>query len=238
MLQVRYKLGAAVAAVVIFFAGQIPANAAPIQLDALEFATEVNGLNVIVEDFNGYTAGEKASPFVTANGTYSSDRPAITDDGGACPHDNFCLSDFDQEGERIFSQLPGDATHWGATLGYFIETDLLDIVVTGNSGVLNLTGIELGGFAFGFFGVFDPLGLISISFRNNGTPLDNGTLIGNYSFDNVVTASAAPPVTVTEPASLILLSLGLAGLAFLRRQRTAVRVQPARIERDAVRSVA
>ncbi len=94
----------------------------------------------------------------------------------------------------------------GFHLGALFAAAILTVAVHGPA---KAVPVQLNPLEFAAF----TAGLLSISFSNNGTQNPDGSIdTGSYGFDNVVTASAAPPVTVAEPASLALLSIGLIGL--------------------------
>ncbi|MDJ0939452.1 MAG: PEP-CTERM sorting domain-containing protein [Woeseiaceae bacterium] len=189
------------------------AHAVPIQLNETDFANATASLSVTTEDFEGFSTGLYASPFTFSNGQMSSVSPLITASSTFCDTGQ-CLLDSTAQGTeeaRVFSGFAADTDYWATDLRFVSPADLFDVVVTGNSGVLNLNGVSLVTMAnLGFVGFYDPLGLLSISFTNLGT---QGGL-GNYSFDNIQTASEVP-----EPATILLLGAGLMGLSALRRRR-------------------
>jgi hypothetical protein len=68
-----------------------------------------------------------------------------------------------------------------------------------------------------FWGFGDPLGLTSVTFINLGSGLGRS----NYTFDDIVTAA---PATAPEPASMLLVWTGVAGLVVRHRRRRQRRV--------------
>ena len=184
------------------------ASAVPIQLSEAQFGSHVAGLPSQVEDFESYPAAfpvaDQASPFVFLNGSFTTagtisinGTPLFCGTAG-----DQCLIDRNETtGIRSFFGLPAGTTHWGATLQYIDLSDLINVVVTGGSGVLDIT--EAG---TSFLGFYDPLGITSIAFENLGTHSGGNTSIGNYAFDDIITAQ------VPEPSTFALFCVGLAGL--------------------------
>jgi len=100
---------------------------------------------------------------------------------------------------RTFGGFPAGTTYWGADAGLG-WTEMFRVTVTGNSGTLVVTA--LGKSLNQFFGVTDPSGLISVQFVNLGVPPSGnnpGGSIGNYAFDNIVTATNQTSAPVPPP---------------------------------------
>jgi hypothetical protein len=102
--------------------------------------------------------------------------------------------------------FPTGTTFWGADFHAINTTDPFEVVVTGGSGILSVTGVGVD-----FWGFVDPLEISSLTFRDTGQP-DGATQ--NFSWDNVTTAGAAVPT----PPALTLLIPGLLGLCMARHQ--------------------
>ena len=202
----------------VLLAASVEAHAIPIQLTSADFATELAGASsVVVEDFESL-GGTSSNPLAFANGTLTtaSINIALVDSFtlfcGTAP--DSCLLTNDIADLRTIDALPAGTTLWGSDLYFIRPTDLLQITVTGGSGILSFTtaASALGNFA----GFSDALGITSITFRDIASP-DGGS--GNYSFDNVTTA-AAGRASVPEPPTLSLLGIGLfAALGLVRRRR-------------------
>lgn len=194
------------------------ASAAPIQLSVAEFIDQVHGSGSgQIEGFEGdtpYRSNARPTPFVFQNGTFTPPG-AVSVVGTGSADDTLlfcgvvgdrCLTDRNQTGGvRSFSAFPEGTTHIGITLHYLNPSNPINVVITGGSGVLDIT--ETG---TSFLGFTDPLGITSVTFENLG-PLGGY----NYSFDDVITAQ------VPEPSTLALFCMGLAGLILRRRSGPA-----------------
>jgi len=204
-------------ATAVLLAASIQAHAIPMQLTSAQFATgAASAGSVVVETFEGLF-GASGNPLTFANGTATSDGSggfgvtlSTTFCGTAADR---CLVGTDIADLRTIDALPAGTTHWGASLHFIRPTDLMEITVTGGSGILSFT-TEASALA-GFAGFSDALGITSVAFRDLGTP---GGGSGNYSFDNVTTAGQAR-VNVPEPATLSLLGAGLIAFGLARRRR-------------------
>jgi hypothetical protein len=187
------------------------ALAAPVQLTNAQFTAAIAGLPTQTENFEGFAAGNYASPFTLANGTYTATTPSITDSTFLCAPGSRCLIDQDSlSGTRAFSSLPANTGFWSASFQTFDRDDVFRVTVTGGSGesVFQVAGTTT------FLGFSDPAGLTRIAVENLG----NGGDRGNYSFDNVTTATLAALTPVPVPGSLPLVAAGLLGLWGLRRR--------------------
>lgn len=217
-------------AATILLAASLQARAIPIQLTSAQFAADLAGASsVVVENFTGLGGASSNPSLAFANGTLTTD--SLNNVLVASSSSLFCgavldpcLLTADIADLRTIDALPAGTTLWGADLYFIRPTDLIEITVTGGSGVLSFTtaGSALGGFA----GFSDALGITSLTFRDLGTPVGGS---GNYAFDNVTTA-AAGRVSVPEPATLSLLAAGLLAFAFggLSRRRSDSVGKPAR----------
>ena len=76
----RFAAGAAIATGLVFGVAPQSAQGAPIQLNEADFANQISGLSVQVEDFEGFLLGHQTSPLTLVNATYTSSRPRIIDD--------------------------------------------------------------------------------------------------------------------------------------------------------------
>lgn len=205
-------------AAALLLATSFQVRALPIQLTSGQFAADIAGSSsIIVEDFEGMD-GASGNPLAFANGTITSDdslaTALVTASGTFCgaPLDS-CLFTSTITDTRTINALPTGTTLWGTALYFIRATDLIEITVTGGSGVLSFTsdGASLGGFV----GFSDTLGIMSIAFHDLGTPSGGS---GNYAFDNVTTASGQA-LDVAEPTTLSLLGTGLLLAFYLARRR-------------------
>lgn len=187
------------------------AHAIPIQLNQAQFLAATSGLTTVVEDFESFAVGGLASPVTLANATYTAIVPQIRENTNNSPTKRLFENAPDPATGRNFTALLANTTLFGADVATLVPLDLdvLDITVVGGSGVLNVQA----SFASlnEFFAVSDPLGLISLSFKNIGDGLGSTA----WGFDNVTTAAADVPT----PATLALFGIGLAGLGWLRRKK-------------------
>ena len=191
----------------------------PMSQTKAQFNAATAGLTTVVEDFESYPNGtEFVSPYVIANGAFTSGTPRVQGSVALCGDADQCLFDSPSaEGLRIFEAFPLGTQFWGADLYLVDATDTLKLTVTGGSGILALevSGVNFMGFA-------DPFGLTSVEFENLGTDSGGGNVgFGNYSFDNITTAPS--PTVVSEPGTVALLGFALAGAwAMTRRRATPV----------------
>jgi hypothetical protein len=180
--------------------------AVPIELSAAAFASATAGLPSTIENFEGFSAGVHGSPFALDNGVFTTSGgiPVISDASVFCgTSPDHCLISSDVGGDRAFSNLPLGTAFWATDLFTINSTNVFRVTVIGIDGASVFTHATTDS----FWGFADAAGLLSVSFFNLGT----GSSMANYSFDNVT--------TVSEPTTLALLGIGLAGLGFLRRQR-------------------
>ena len=188
--------------------------ALPMSLTKAQFNADIVGLTTNVEDFESYVNGtDFASPFLIANGTFTSGVPRVQASATFCEDVDQCLFDSSSaDGVRAFQAFPGGTQFWGADLNLVDATDTLRITVTGGAGilVLQVSGVDFAGFT-------DPLGLTSVEFENLGTDSGNGNVgFGNYGFDNVTTAPS--PTVIPEPGTIALVGLALGACAMSRRR--------------------
>ena len=201
-------------AVFAFLLAPIAAQAVPIQLTETQFNTETSGLTTVVEDFESFSAGTLSSPVTLANSTYTTSIPQIRLNANNNPGNALFENAPDPVSGRMFSNFLPNTNYFGITVNdIFANEGLLDIIVMGGSGTLNVQATFAA--LNSFFGVTDPLGLTSVSFRNLG----NQTTTYAWGMDNVTTAAAA--VRVPEPGTLSLLGIGLIGVGVARRRRNA-----------------
>ncbi len=158
-------------------------SAEPAQLTEVQFTAQTAGLSTIIETFDDFPTGSPGSPFTIANGTYTGS-PQISFGAwcilSQCMNTNFVDGNFDG--------FPKGTTFWSTKIIYASSGDIVQVTVTGNSGVLQFNlpeGIWVSGGVF--VGFSDPTGLTSITFSRL---VEEGS---NYAFDDVTTA-AAPPV--------------------------------------------
>lgn len=98
------------------------------------------------------------------------------------------LGDNSIQNARTFTNLPTGTQYWGTDLAADPSAEF-DLLIVGVSGTVLLESVR-GGDLDGFLGVHDEQGLISISittvdFSSSG---GSGKGLGNYTFDNIVTA--------------------------------------------------
>ena len=150
--------------------------AAPVQLTETQFTDQTTGFPTIVETFEGFPLGPQTSPFTIANGTYTGS-PSIFFDAwcfvSQCMNSNIA--------DGTFDGLPTGTTFWGVKILPASSGDVLQVTVTGNSGVLQIEIPEEG--EMFFLGFSDPTGLNSIDFH-----LVQG--FTNYAFDDVTTTAS------------------------------------------------
>jgi hypothetical protein len=194
------------AAIGVFALG--PAVATPILLNSAGFTTAIAPLAAVVENFEGFSVGNKPSTLVLANSTYSSNSVFIAN-GFISPTHTLINNAPDPSTGRIFSSFAQDTVLFGLQIGAFGLSDILDITVVGRDGTLVLQQ-SISSFG-GFIGFQDAQGLISVTFKDIGT----GFGAANYDFDNVTTAAASIP----EPASIALVGAALAGMGLSRRRK-------------------
>ncbi len=191
------------------------ANADPIQLSDADFASAISGLTSQVEDFESTATGIKPSPFTFLNGTYTGGDGSVTSSLLFCgTSPDICLTNHDEiaDVKTFFDFITGTA-YWGADMFFINPANPINVVVTGGSGVLDITQIGTT-----FFGFYDPLGITSVTFLNMGTINPDGfRTFTNYSWDNITTAT----VQVPEPGTLALFGLGLFGMGLARRRKKA-----------------
>ncbi|MCF7816631.1 MAG: PEP-CTERM sorting domain-containing protein [Kiritimatiellales bacterium] len=187
------------------------AHATPIMLDKPQFLTATNGLATVIEDFEAFDVGLIGTPFppaptiTLANASYTSIQPQIRLDSPNNPTKTLFENGPDLESGRVFHSFLPNTTLFGTDLNDIdSNSGILDINVVGVSGTANFQA----SFATldSFFGVSDPLGLISVSFINRG--------VWAWGLDNVITASAIP-----EPTTVSLLGLGAMVAIISKRQR-------------------
>jgi len=191
------------------------ASAQPVQITEAQFTAMIAGVPATIETFEGMGLGAYPSPVALANGTYEAANPTV--EQGAWCGTGHCLGENTSiYGPRTFSGFRAGTAQWGVRVLYASVGQVLHVTVIGNGGrletdlapsppVSDLTGQ--------FVGFADVKGLVSVTFSEPAT-------ITNYSFDNVVTASAIPEKTIPangipalDPAALLALALALAGLA-------------------------
>jgi len=186
--------------------------AAPIQIDEATFLSGIVGLIIITEDFESFSIGNQPTNQITlSNGTYQSPLPRVI---FGSTNSNILIDNLDILAPRTFTNFATGTQFWGAD---FLVSDAgeYDVTVIGNSGTFTLLA-ERGNQFNNFIGFSDSLGLLSISvstvdFSNSG---GGGKGIGNYAFDNVITAMVVP-----LPASIWLFGSGLFGVVCTARRQ-------------------
>ena len=188
------------------------AHSIPILLNEADFNTQISGFSVQVEDFESITAGTYTSPFTFSNGTYNSTSNASVNSSSTFCQTGQCLTNQNIiAGVKTFDSFLADTLFWGTDFYNILNgTNPFEVTVVGGSGTATFTGT---GSNNGFWGFYDSLGILSVSFENLGS--NGGTSFLNYSFDNITTGSAT---SVPEPTSLALFALGLAGIGFMRKR--------------------
>lgn len=203
----RFAVGAAIATGLVFGLATESAQGAPIQLNATDFANEISGLSVKVEDFEGFPLGSQTSPLTLVNATYMSDLPLITN-GFILPTNQLVNNGPDDVFPgRIFNAFAPGTTLFGLDIAGFSSEDVLRTTAVGTSGMLTVE--QTIGSLNGFVGFQDALGLTSVTFLNLGTT--GG--VANYAFDNVTTG------IIPIPPALLLFGSGLLGLIGISRRK-------------------
>jgi hypothetical protein len=134
--------------------------------------------------------------------------PVISDSPAICGWTTRCLWGVQIGGRREFASFNPSTTAFGLRLSVIQESDLIEAVTTGGSGVsaLIFSGPQE-------LGLFDPAGLLSVRFANLGTDYGEGGFgRGNYSFDDVITGVPIP----VPPTLILLLGAILASRILLR----------------------
>jgi hypothetical protein len=162
-------------------------QAIPTQLSSSEFSTAISDLPTQIEDFETTPIGVKGSVFTFENGTFTDMHPIFAEVRifGFCftGLTGLCLKHPNIGGVRQVDALPDGTTHWGVDISTFGPGDDFQVIVTGGSGVLDITVSN-----FEFLGFFDPLGIESVT-------VENLTPFFNYQWDNFTTAQLPEPGT-------------------------------------------
>jgi len=205
----RFGSGLAVVSGLVLSVASQSAQGAPVQLNEVDFANQISGLSVLVEDFEGFPLGDQTSPLTLSNATYTSSRPYIVEDLGL-PTRSLINNEPDPDTGRVFDAFGTGATMFGLDLNDLgFGDDVLRITVVGTSGTLTVE--QTTGSLNGFVGFQDALGLTSVTFFNLG--YGGGSY--NYGFDNVTTG------IVPIPAAVWLFGSGLLGLIGIARRKKA-----------------
>lgn len=165
-----------------------------------DFVRATQNLGVVLDGLARFTPGfQNSQTLVLFNGVYTAPSPFIrylTPEEAVLVSDTFgtfvsdaILSGNDVREPRTFSSFPAGTTYWGASLVCSSGAEF-DITVVGRSGTQTFTAVR-GNSLNGFLGVHDPRGLISISIKAVPFGSSGGSTIGvgNYSFDNIMTAA-------------------------------------------------
>jgi hypothetical protein len=202
----RFGSGFAIAISLLLGIASQSAQGAPVQLNAVDFANQISGLGILVEDFEGFPLGDQPSPLTLANATYTSSRPYIVEDLGL-PTRSLINNEPDPDTGRVFDAFATGTTMFGLDLNDLgFGDDVLRITVVGTSGTLTVE--QTTGSLGDFIGFQDALGLTSVTFFNLG--YGGGSY--NYGFDNVTTG------IVPIPAAVWLLASGLLGIIGMGRR--------------------
>lgn len=203
------------AGVLGLFVIAIPAQAAPLQIAYDDIRADT------FEDFQDFTPGNILSPVTFDNFTYAVEGAFnavfIASQQVFCTDaDDICLSAKRIDGVRTLSDFTPGTTFMGFELSTVVDSDPIQVTVTGVSGMMSFAIANTGGPNSGgaIFGFGDSQGLISIQFSND---LMVGN--GNYSFDDIIFQIDDLSV-VPLPAAMPLFLAGLGGLfATVRRRR-------------------
>jgi PEP-CTERM motif len=194
---------------------------------------------VIVLDFEG--AGDQAALLDFYNGGTDSQGNSGVNFGIEFGANALSLIDADAGGSGNFANEPSPSTilfflagtailnyepgfDTGFSFFYSSSTAATVNVYDGLNATGNLIGtIDLAaqhtlncvGDPSGTFCNWTPIG---VSFNGIARSIDFGGTVNQTGYDNITFGSATPGDTVAEPATLTLLGLGLAGLAFWRRR--------------------
>ena len=193
----------------------LPSHSAPVQLSEAAFAGALAPLTGSVEDFEGFSSGFKSKPLQLANAVFVSDNPYVGLESQIAP--TKILIDQAGDNVEVFSSFLPGTTVFGIDIFALNEGNEVNVTVVGGTG----TSVFRSSFDAldGFFGVQDPLGLLSVSFQR----LRNQATLGNFAFDNLTTG-AAIAAAVPEPGSMALAAAGMLALLGTGRRRSGARL--------------
>ena len=187
------------------------ANAAPIQVAYGSITADSS------EDFEGFAVSTAlSSPFDFGDFTVTQVNPSVVVDSSI-----FCTDGSDaclvgRSGPalpRAFDDFALGTTFFGFELNQVNPTEVIEVAVTGLSGLFTFNISGDGFYAFG-----DATGLVSVVFTGLGVADPSGiTSFGNYSFDEII-LQIDDLSEIPLPAAFPLFLAGLAGLGFARRR--------------------
>ena len=139
----------------------LPSHSAPVQLSEAAFAGALAPLTGSVEDFEGFSSGFKSKPLQLANAVFVSDNPYVGLESQIAP--TKILIDQAGDNVEVFSSFLPGTTVFGIDIFALNEGNEVNVTVVGGTG----TSVFRSSFDAldGFFGVQDPLGLLSVSFQ-------------------------------------------------------------------------
>lgn len=190
-----------------------------IQLDTDEFEQLAQGQLLFTEDFEQFSPGVLASPFVRLSHglVYHSPSPAVASLSGP---GNELTESQDITAARLITNFSSKATLFKVEFPWLQDNDEYDVTVATRLGDSLDLRSQRGKVFEGFFGVLitggDSLHSFSITAVGGSSgPGGNGGGIGNFSIDNISVNAIAVPA----PAGWLPMASGILALAVGTRRR-------------------